>query len=164
MLRVENALSSHKQKEMQIGQHTHWEEALIVNHSMETFHRHRGNGHLVDFGMHDLMFWQLPMLLLVVQMYQMLIWYDVYRDIFFLNNHVILPLHINDCISVQVIHYELPNSSEIFVHRTGRTGRAGKKGIAILIHSEHQMRDVRTIEQHVGCRFKEVVKFLFPFS
>ncbi|KAL0405176.1 UNVERIFIED_CONTAM: DEAD-box ATP-dependent RNA helicase 53, mitochondrial [Sesamum latifolium] len=27
-----------------------------------------------------------------------------------------------------VIHYELPTSSEIFVHRSGRTGRAGKKG------------------------------------
>ncbi|KAL2464928.1 DEAD-box ATP-dependent RNA helicase 53 [Abeliophyllum distichum] len=27
-----------------------------------------------------------------------------------------------------VIHYELPNSSEIFVHRSGRTGRAGRKG------------------------------------
>ncbi|URE21146.1 DEAD-box ATP-dependent RNA helicase [Musa troglodytarum] len=39
-----------------------------------------------------------------------------------------------------VIHYELPNTSELFVHRSGRTGRAGKKGIAILIHSNEQNR------------------------
>ncbi|KAM7502991.1 hypothetical protein LguiB_001895 [Lonicera macranthoides] len=55
-----------------------------------------------------------------------------------------------------VIHYELPNSSEIFVHRSGRTGRAGKKGSAILIYSSHQQRDVRGIERDVGCRFAEL--------
>ncbi|KAF6139545.1 hypothetical protein GIB67_015502 [Kingdonia uniflora] len=57
-----------------------------------------------------------------------------------------------------VIHYELPSSSEIFVHRSGRTGRAGKKGNAILIHSENQNRAVRGIEQDVGCRFEELPK------
>jgi ATP-dependent RNA helicase DDX21 len=55
-----------------------------------------------------------------------------------------------------VIHYELPNSSEIFVHRSGRTGRAGKKGSAILIYSSHQQRDVKSIERDVGCRFIEL--------
>lgn len=55
-----------------------------------------------------------------------------------------------------VIHYELPNSSEIFVHRSGRTGRAGKKGTAILIYSSNQYRDVKTIERDVGCRFTEL--------
>lgn len=60
------------------------------------------------------------------------------------------------CISSQVIHYELPSTSEIFVHRSGRTGRAGKKGSAILIYGENQTRDVRCIERDVGCKFKEV--------
>lgn len=55
-----------------------------------------------------------------------------------------------------VIHYELPNTSELFVHRSGRTGRAGKTGTTILIHSDHQSRDVRGIEQDVKCRFKEL--------
>nr|GLL44459.1 DEAD-box ATP-dependent RNA helicase 53-like isoform X2 [Ipomoea trifida] len=55
-----------------------------------------------------------------------------------------------------VVHYELPNSSEIFVHRSGRTGRAGKKGSAILIYSAQQLRDVRGIEREVGCRFVEL--------
>ncbi|KAK7372766.1 hypothetical protein VNO80_06154 [Phaseolus coccineus] len=55
-----------------------------------------------------------------------------------------------------VIHYELPNSSEIFVHRSGRTGRAGKKGTAILVYTEDQSRAVRVIERDVGCKFTEL--------
>ncbi|XP_019262224.1 PREDICTED: DEAD-box ATP-dependent RNA helicase 53-like [Nicotiana attenuata] len=55
-----------------------------------------------------------------------------------------------------VIHYELPNSSEIFVHRSGRTGRAGKKGSAILMHSSKQHRDLKGIEHDAGCRFTEL--------
>ncbi|KAI3718201.1 hypothetical protein L6452_19062 [Arctium lappa] len=55
-----------------------------------------------------------------------------------------------------VIHYELPNSSEIFVHRSGRTGRAGKKGRAILMYSSQQWRDVKGYEREVGCKFSEI--------
>ncbi|GMY09589.1 DEAD-box ATP-dependent RNA helicase 53, mitochondrial-like [Fagus crenata] len=55
-----------------------------------------------------------------------------------------------------VIHYELPNNSEIFVHRSGRTGRAGKKGTAILIYTTEQTRAVKLIEREVGCRFTEL--------
>jgi superfamily II DNA/RNA helicase len=55
-----------------------------------------------------------------------------------------------------VIHYELPNNTETFVHRTGRTGRAGKKGSAILIHGQDQTRAVKMIEKEVGSRFNEL--------
>lgn len=55
-----------------------------------------------------------------------------------------------------VIHYELPNTSELFVHRSGRTGRAGKKGSAILIYTPEQTRAVKGIEGDVGCRFTEL--------
>ena len=55
-----------------------------------------------------------------------------------------------------MIHYELPNNSEIFVHRSGRTGRAGKKGKAILIYSQDQARNVQMIQRDVGCKFIEV--------
>ena len=60
------------------------------------------------------------------------------------------------CFLVQVVHYELPNNSEIFVHRTGRTGRAGKTGTAIVMHTYQQSRAVRGIENDVGGKFKEV--------
>lgn len=55
-----------------------------------------------------------------------------------------------------IIHYELPNTSETFVHRTGRTGRAGKKGSAILIYTDQQARQVKSIERDVGCRFTQL--------
>nr|KYP73311.1 DEAD-box ATP-dependent RNA helicase 53 [Cajanus cajan] len=55
-----------------------------------------------------------------------------------------------------VIHYDLPNNSEIFVHRSGRTGRAGKKGTAILVYTDDQSRAVKLIERDVGCRFTEL--------
>ncbi|CAO2831176.1 unnamed protein product [Amaranthus hypochondriacus] len=52
-----------------------------------------------------------------------------------------------------VIHYELPNDPETFVHRSGRTGRAGKEGTAILMYTSNQRRTVRSLERDVGCKF-----------
>ncbi|XP_068654597.1 DEAD-box ATP-dependent RNA helicase 53, mitochondrial-like [Aristolochia californica] len=59
-----------------------------------------------------------------------------------------------------VVHYELPSSSELFVHRSGRTGRAGKKGTAILIYTDQQTRNVKMLERDVGCRFTELPKIV----
>lgn len=67
-------------------------------------------------------------------------------------------------LSTQVIHFDLPNNSEIFVHRSGRTGRAGKKGTAILIYTQDQTRAVKIIERDVGCRFSEVIFYNLLFS
>nr|XP_043619267.1 DEAD-box ATP-dependent RNA helicase 3, chloroplastic-like [Erigeron canadensis] len=53
-----------------------------------------------------------------------------------------------------VIHYELPNDPETFVHRSGRTGRAGKKGKAILMYTNNQRRTVKSLEKDVGCNFE----------
>lgn len=64
----------------------------------------------------------------------------------------------------QIIHYELPNNSESFVHRSGRTGRAGKKGTAILMYTMDQSRAVKGIERDVGCKFREVNFFLLLFA
>ncbi|CAI7799377.1 unnamed protein product [Closterium sp. NIES-54] len=41
--------------------------------------------------------------------------------------------------SLQVIHYEIPNDPETFVHRSGRTGRAGKTGCTILMYTDSQV-------------------------
>lgn len=56
--------------------------------------------------------------------------------------------------SFQVIHYELPNDPETFVHRSGRTGRAGKEGTALLMYTSSQRRTVRSLERDVGCKFE----------
>lgn len=57
-----------------------------------------------------------------------------------------------------VIHFELPNNSEIFVHRSGRTGRAGKTGTAIVMYNYEQNRALRVIERDVRCKFSELPK------
>ncbi|KAL7001603.1 RNA helicase [Sarracenia purpurea var. burkii] len=53
-----------------------------------------------------------------------------------------------------IIHYELPNDPETFVHRSGRTGRAGKEGKAILMFTSSQRKTVRSLERDVGCKFE----------
>lgn len=55
-----------------------------------------------------------------------------------------------------VIHYEVANDSETFVHRSGRTGRAGKEGTAILMHTPSQRRTLDLLEQELRCRFQSI--------
>lgn len=55
-----------------------------------------------------------------------------------------------------IIHYEFPNDPETFVHRSGRTGRAGKEGIAILMYPSNEKRKLRFLEHEVGCRFEYI--------
>ncbi|MDK2743578.1 MAG: DEAD/DEAH box helicase [Nitrospira sp. BO4] len=47
-----------------------------------------------------------------------------------------------------VINYDLPSSAEVYVHRIGRTGRAGREGAAITILDPREQRLLRSIEQH----------------
>jgi ATP-independent RNA helicase DbpA len=49
-----------------------------------------------------------------------------------------------------VINFELPQQSEIYVHRIGRTGRAGKKGVAISVTIIGQHERLRAIEELTG--------------
>lgn len=48
-----------------------------------------------------------------------------------------------------VINFELPDSSESYVHRIGRTGRAGKAGVAISIVHPLEKYRLRRIEKHL---------------
>ncbi len=45
-----------------------------------------------------------------------------------------------------VINYDLPSSAEVYVHRIGRTGRAGREGLAITILDPREQRLLRSIE------------------
>ena len=46
-----------------------------------------------------------------------------------------------------VFNYDLPEETETFVHRIGRTGRAGRTGVAISLARPSERRQVRQIEQ-----------------
>jgi len=49
-----------------------------------------------------------------------------------------------------VFNYDLPKFSEDYVHRIGRTGRAGRKGIAISFALPDDNRHVKRIERYIG--------------
>ena len=48
-----------------------------------------------------------------------------------------------------VINYNLPDDNEVYVHRSGRTGRAGKKGISIIIAHSREGRKLKDIEKMI---------------
>lgn len=47
-----------------------------------------------------------------------------------------------------VINYELPHDAEDYVHRIGRTGRAGEEGIALSLFTETELKRVQAIEAY----------------
>ncbi|MEX2588695.1 MAG: DEAD/DEAH box helicase [Chitinophagales bacterium] len=63
-----------------------------------------------------------------------------------------------------VINFEIPNISETYVHRIGRTGRAGLNGKAISICSADEMEDWINIEKLVGHQIPELKNQSYPVS
>lgn len=52
-----------------------------------------------------------------------------------------------------VINYKLPDEAESYTHRSGRTGRANKKGISIAIVTNGEKRKLANIEKKLGKKF-----------
>ena len=46
-----------------------------------------------------------------------------------------------------VVNYDLPNNAEEYIHRVGRTGRAGKSGMAISFYSPKSEKYLHSIEK-----------------
>jgi len=55
-----------------------------------------------------------------------------------------------------VINYDLPNSRELYIHRIGRSGRFGRKGVAINFVKADDIRILRDIEQFYGTQIDEM--------
>ncbi len=53
-----------------------------------------------------------------------------------------------------VINYSLPDDTEVYTHRSGRTGRAGKTGISISLVHLREKHDLQQIERIVKKKFK----------
>ncbi len=56
-----------------------------------------------------------------------------------------------------VINYELPQSTDDFTHRVGRTGRAGRNGTAITLACASEYRQLEEIEKDLMITFKRVI-------
>ncbi len=53
-----------------------------------------------------------------------------------------------------VINYNLPDDPEVYVHRSGRTGRAGNKGISIIIAHSREGRRIKDLEKLIHKKIK----------
>ncbi len=61
-----------------------------------------------------------------------------------------------------VINYDIPNISETYVHRIGRSGRAGEEGVAISICEPEENEFVKDIEKLIKQKIKVVKNNPFP--
>jgi ATP-dependent RNA helicase len=55
-----------------------------------------------------------------------------------------------------VINYDLPNNRENYIHRIGRSGRYGRKGVAINFVKADDVRILRDIEQYYSTQIDEM--------
>ncbi|ACY40208.1 ATP-dependent RNA helicase [Blattabacterium sp. (Blattella germanica) str. Bge] len=56
-----------------------------------------------------------------------------------------------------VINYNLPKESDIYIHRSGRTGRAGNSGISVCIIHSKETRNLKEFEKRIGKSFERVM-------
>ncbi len=63
-------------------------------------------------------------------------------------------IHIDSI--AQVINYDLPRIPEDFIHRAGRTGRAGESGLAITFYTPLEKRDLVSFETKLGRKLERM--------
>lgn len=66
-------------------------------------------------------------------------------------------IDVNDL--THVINYELPDQLEAYIHRSGRTGRAGKEGMAVSLITRRDLSRVSQLERKIG---KKISKKKIP--
>ena len=55
-----------------------------------------------------------------------------------------------------VLHYQLPDQSEYYIHRSGRTARGGKKGVSIAFLDHSEVKFLRILEKQVAIKFTQI--------
>ena len=63
-------------------------------------------------------------------------------------------IHVQDI--AHVINYDLPEVAENFIHRVGRTGRAGERGVASTLFVREQRAELFQLERALGIRMERV--------
>lgn len=63
-------------------------------------------------------------------------------------------IHVQDI--AHVINYDLPDVAENFIHRVGRTGRAGERGVASTLFVREQRTELVELERTLGIRMERV--------
>ncbi|RMA64359.1 DEAD/DEAH box helicase [Ulvibacter antarcticus] len=57
-----------------------------------------------------------------------------------------------------VVQYHLPDTYDAYVHRSGRTARAGAKGLSLSVIQEDEVNDIPDLEMELGISFSEMKK------
>ncbi|WP_194767478.1 DEAD/DEAH box helicase [Tamlana sp. I1] len=57
-----------------------------------------------------------------------------------------------------VVNYHLPDTYDAYVHRSGRTARAGAKGLSLTILQQEEVVDIADFENELGITFKTFIK------
>jgi ATP-independent RNA helicase DbpA len=65
-----------------------------------------------------------------------------------------------------VINYELPWDAEVYLHRIGRTGRAGKKGLALSLCSDAELNRLKSIEEYltISAHWDDIAPFKLSYE
>jgi ATP-dependent RNA helicase RhlE len=63
-------------------------------------------------------------------------------------------IHVQDI--AHVINYDLPADAESFIHRAGRTGRAGERGVASTLFARDQRSDLLQLERTLGVQMERM--------
>jgi len=63
-------------------------------------------------------------------------------------------IHVQDI--AHVINYDLPDVAENFIHRVGRTGRAGERGVASTLFLREQRTELFQLERQLGIKIERV--------
>ncbi len=63
-------------------------------------------------------------------------------------------IHVQDI--AHVINYDLPEIAENFIHRVGRTGRAGERGVASTLFAREQRLELLQLERTLGIQIERV--------
>lgn len=58
------------------------------------------------------------------------------------------------CVDL-VVNFDIPTNSKDYIHRVGRTARAGKSGRAITIVTQYDIEILQKIETLLGCKLEE---------
>ncbi|WP_282039556.1 DEAD/DEAH box helicase [Saccharicrinis aurantiacus] len=55
-----------------------------------------------------------------------------------------------------VIHYQLPDKEEYYTHRSGRTARAGNRGVSLALIESKEVKQIRYFEKNLKISFKQI--------
>ena len=63
-------------------------------------------------------------------------------------------IDVNDL--THVFHHMLPDQTEYYTHRSGRTGRAGKKGVSLVFINPREGRKITELERKIKIKFEKI--------